>query len=69
MAEDGLLDDEITRTGWVTWKTEPGVLYDRNINLRGRVKMYKFFVRPAMMCGAETGPVMMYGAATGPAMM
>ena len=59
MSENGDLDAEMThriQSGWRNWKRVSGILCDRRISLRGKRKVYKTVVRPAMMYGADTWP-------------
>ena len=60
LAENGDLDAEMThriQSGWKNWKRISGILCDRRISLRGKGKVYKTVVRPAMMYSAETWAV------------
>ena len=45
------------QSGWKNWKRVSGILCDRRISLRGKGKVYKTVVRPAMMYSAETWAV------------
>ena len=60
IADNGDLDAEMThriQSGWKNWKRVSGILCDRRISLRVKGKLYKTFLRPAMMYDAETRAV------------
>ena len=42
------------QSGWKDWKRVYGVLCDRKINMKTKMKVYRTVVRPALMYGAET---------------
>lgn len=39
------------QAGWENWKEVMGILCERRVPVRLKVKMYKTLVRPALMCG------------------
>ena len=56
--ENGDLEEEVTHRvqGWNNWKKVSGVLCDRKIKARMKVRVYKTVVRPALMYENETWP-------------
>ncbi|XP_070042863.1 uncharacterized protein [Nicotiana tomentosiformis] len=54
------IDEDVThriRVGWMKWRLTSGVLCDKNMPQRLKVKFYRVIVRPTMLYGAEYWPV------------
>ena len=54
--KDGTIDRDVdlrVRAAWSSWRKLTGVLYDRNIPLRLKAKVYEAIIRPAMTYGNE----------------
>ena len=57
MEEECGMETEITKrvgAGWRNWKKYSGVLCDRRMPVKLKVKVYKTVIRPEMLYGAET---------------
>ena len=53
---DGTIDRDVdlrVQTAWSRWRKLTGVLYDRNIALRLKAKVYEATIRPALTYGRE----------------
>ena len=53
---DGTIDRDVdlrVRAAWSSWIKATGVLYDRNIPLRLKAKVYEAIIRPALTYGSE----------------
>jgi len=54
--EDGEIDDDVNqriKIGWQKWKNALGMLCDKRISLRLKVRVYRMVVRPTLLYGAE----------------
>ena len=57
---DGSEEKEVTRriqAGWNNWREVSGVLCDRRMPVKLKVKVYETVVQPAMMYGMEATPI------------
>ena len=57
VSSDGRCEEEVRRriqAGWMSWRKVSGVLSDRKLSGKVKVKMYKSVVGPAMPYGMET---------------
>ena len=60
VTEDGELDVKINHRiqfGWNSWRKLSGVLCDKKMNVRLKVKVYKTALRPAMLYSSQTWAV------------
>lgn len=48
----------ILETGWVKWRLTSGVMCDKNVSSRLKIKFYTVVIRPTLLYGAECWPVM-----------
>ena len=54
--KDGTIDRDVdvrAQTAWSIWRKLTGVLYDPNIPLRLKAKLYEAIIRPALTHGSE----------------
>ena len=54
--KDGTIDRDVdlrVQAAWLSWRKLTGVLYDRKIPLRLKVKIYETIIRPALTYGSE----------------
>ncbi len=54
--KDGTIDRDVDlrlQAAWSSWRKFTGVLYDRNIPLRFKAKIYDTIIRPALTYGSE----------------
>ena len=57
VSNDGRCEEEVRRriqAGWMSWRKVSGVLCERKLSAKVKVKMYKSVVRPTMLYGMET---------------
>ena len=55
--KDGTIDRDVVdlrvQAAWSSWRKLTGVLYDRNIPIRLKAKVYEAIIRPALTYGSE----------------
>ena len=54
--KDGTIDKDVDlhmQAAWSSWRKLTGVLYDRNIPLRLKAKVYEAIIKPALTYGSE----------------
>jgi hypothetical protein len=56
LQRDGDIDEDVShriKAGWMKWRQASGVLCDRRVPQKLKVKFYRTAIRPAMLYGAE----------------
>ena len=56
LQKDGNIDEDVRHrilAGWLKWRQTSGVLCDRRVPQKLKVKFYRTVIRPAMLYGAE----------------
>jgi hypothetical protein len=59
LQKDGDIDEDLShriKADWLKWRQSSGVLCDRRMSLKLKVKFYRTAIRPAMLYGAEYWP-------------
>jgi hypothetical protein len=59
LQKDGDIDKDVRHrisAGWLKWRQASGVLCDKKVPQRLKVKLYRTAIRPAMLYGAECWP-------------
>ena len=65
--KDGDIDEDVRHrisAGWLKWRQASGILCDKRVPQKLKVKFYRTAIRPVMLYGAECWPTKKTCAAT-----